>query len=329
MAGADPASELTPQSISSPATRDDDDDEDPARARRDGLIDDGLIDDGVIDDGVVDDGVDAPPTSRARVPRRRRAGDEATDHSPPSEVSTPESRFPESTGTSRKRPAGPTSRHSTKNSRRRPSSPTLGAHSRRISEDVVRVATHSPGRAGGVRSNGTISDPSSDPSSEPFRVFWVFWFFWDFPLAGGGAGAGAGSVEPTKTSEGADVPTRFLALTVTAYAVAGSNPVSVETHPSHTGTSSVVSGTASPTRVFGRHRMTYRVSLHPPLCSGGCHDTVIVVDVARTSAGARGGASGGPSSVLTASDGDVYSEKSVLASVSSRARRRARTRKRW
>ena len=119
------------------------------------------------------------------------------------------------------------------------------------------------------------------------------------------------------------------ALTVTAYAVAGSNPVSVETHPSHTGTSSVVSGTASSTRVFGRHRMTYRVSLHPPLCSGGCHDTVIVVGVARTSAGARGGASGGPSSVLTASDGDVYSEKSVLASVSSRARRRARTRKRW
>ena len=142
------------------------------------------------------------------------------------------------------------------------------------------MATHSPGRAGGVRSNGTISEPSSG-------AFWDFWVFWDFPVAGG-AGAVAGSVNPTKTSEGADVPTRFLALTVTAYAVAGSNPVSVETHPSHTGTSSVVSGTASPTRVFGRRRMTYRVSLHPPLCSGGCHDTVIVVDVARTSAGARG-----------------------------------------
>lgn len=224
MAGADPASELAPQSISSPAMRDDDDDEDPGR---DGLIADGVIADGVIDDGVVDaeviDGViDAPPKgSRARVLRRRRAGDEATDHSPPEG----------STGNSRMRPeAGPTSRHSTKNSRSRPSSPALGAHSRRISEDVVDVATHSPGRAGGVRSNGTISEPSSG-------AFWDFWVFWDFPLAGG-AGAVAGSVNPTKTSEGADVPTRFLALTVTAYAVAGSNPVSVKTHPSHTGTSS-------------------------------------------------------------------------------------------
>ena len=143
MAGADPASELAPQSISSPAMRDDDDDEDPGR---DGLIADGVIADGVIDDGVVDaeviDGViDAPRTrSRARVLRRRRAGDEATDHSPPEG----------STGNSRMRPeAGPTSRHSTKNSRLRPSSPALGAHSRRISEDVVDVATHSPGRAGG------------------------------------------------------------------------------------------------------------------------------------------------------------------------------------
>ena len=49
-----------------------------------------------------------------------------------------------------------------------------GAHSRRISEDVVRVATHSPGRAG-VRSNGTISEPSSD--------VWDFWVFWIFRRA--------------------------------------------------------------------------------------------------------------------------------------------------
>ena len=234
MAGADPASELAPQSISSPGpTRDDDDDEDdPTRAGRDGLID-GLIDVGLIEDGVVvvdgeADGEDAPSTSTARgFFRRRRAGDEATDHSPPSSA-------PESPGNVRKRPAGPTSRHSTKKSRRRPSSPARGAHSSRISEDVVRVATHSPGRAGGVRSNGTISEPSSD--------VWDFLGFLDFS-----AERGAGSVVPTRTSEGADVPTRFLALTVTAYAVAGSNPVSVATHPSHTGTSSAT----SPSESFG------------------------------------------------------------------------------
>ena len=47
--------------------------------------------------------------------------------------------------------------------------------------------------------------------------------------------SGATSVNH-QNPEGADVPTRFLVLTVTAYAVAGSNPVSVKRTQLHTGT---------------------------------------------------------------------------------------------
>ena len=50
------------------------------------------------------------------------------------------------------------------------------------------------------------------------------------------------------------------------------------------------------------------MSLHPPLCGGGSHATVIVSSVTLASDGAHMGASGGPSAVRTASDGVDHSE---------------------
>ena len=50
------------------------------------------------------------------------------------------------------------------------------------------------------------------------------------------------------------------------------------------------------------------MSLHPPLCGGGSHATVIVSSVTLASDEAHMGASGGPSAVRTASDGADHSE---------------------
>ena len=194
--------ELAPQSMSSKPISPvvDDDDDDDARAR-------------------------TPPRTGLRVRgvvafdplgRRRRAGDEATDHSPPDlEVSAPVTTKHDVSLIAHMQMkinlpvAGPTSRHSTTYTHSRVPSRT-GAHSSLTCDVDVRVATHSPGRSGGVNSNGTISEDTN--STGDFLVIWLLAFGFS---ATASIVALLASVDAVKSSEGFDNPTRFLARTRT------------------------------------------------------------------------------------------------------------------
>ena len=74
--------------------------------------------------------------------------------------------------------AGPTSRHSTTYTHSRVPSRT-GAHSSLTCDVDVRVATHSPGRSGGVNSNGTISEDTNSTGDFFRDLAFGFWLFRD------------------------------------------------------------------------------------------------------------------------------------------------------
>ena len=193
--------ELAPQSMSSkpisPVVDDDDDDDARARTPRTGLRVSGVV-------------------AFDPLRRRRRAGDEATDHSPPDlEVSAPATTKHDISLIAHMQiqinlpVAGPTSRHSTTYTHSRVPSRT-GAHSSLTCDVDVRVATHSPGRSGGVNSNGTISEDTN--STGDFLVIWLLAFGFS---ATASIVALLASVDAVKSSEGFDNPTRFLARTRT------------------------------------------------------------------------------------------------------------------